>query len=463
MGIPLYSDFRKLSQPPRRFLVFSTFNVLSWFSLVGPVVVLFGRTIDMPASWIGFLLSFMPLSMLLVMATIPLVTRFGPKKLMIVTWIGRNLAASLVFLIPWAMSTHGPRTAWIVLLAAVLSFCLVRAAGVGGWFPWLHEVVPDEEQNTFFSTETALAQLCIVIVTLAQAAILGKEPGVGHFMVIYAFGIASGLISAGWLSRVPGGRATWNPEHPQDSFTSYSAAWADRPYMRFVITTSLCYTCLAWINASIVLYMRDELGFDDLRIMLILSAGNLGVLLTIHYWGRFAEYTGTGYAALLAIVGHSAGALGYLLLPPDAAWTIWVLPPAYVLTNLLGVAYWTLTHRHMISVVDEVHKVGYTNFWILGTALSLGVTPIVAGQVIEHLHMTGFRIAFIIAGACGLLFGLANYWEAHLGRPWRSALNELVNPMLPVITLARIAWVTAGLHSSNRNRPAHETRAPEPE
>ena len=459
MPIPLISDFRKLSLPPRRFLVFSTFNVLSWFSLVGPVVVLFGRTIDMPASWIGFLLSFMPLSMLLVMATIPLVTRFGPKKLMIATWIGRNLAASLVFLIPWALSAHGPRAAWIVLLAAVLSFCLVRAAGVGGWFPWLHEVVPDAEQNTFFSTETALAQLCIVVVTLAQAAILGHTPGVGHFMVIYAFGIAAGLISAGWLSRVPGGRATYDPEFPQNSFTSYAAAWANRPYIHFVATTALCYTCLAWINASIVLYMRDELGFTDLKIMLILSAGNLGVLLTIHYWGRFAEHTGTGYAALLAIIGHSCGALGYLLLPPDAPWTVWVLPPAYVATNLLGMAYWTLTHRHMISVVDEEHKVGFTNIWILGTALSLGVTPIIAGYVIEHLHLAGFRTAFTIAGVGGLVFGIANYWVAYLRRPLHTALSEMVNPMLPVITLARIAWVTVGLHPSNRKRAAEAGKA----
>lgn len=454
MDIPLISDFRKLSQPPRRFLVFSTFNVLSWFSLVGPVVVLFARTIDMPASWIGFLLSFMPLSMLLVMATIPLVTRFGPKKLMIVTWIGRNLAASLVFLIPWALSAGGSRAAWAVLLAAVLSFCLVRAAGVGGWFPWLHEVVPDKEQNTFFSTETALAQLCIVVVTLAQAAILGQNPGVGRFMFIYAFGITAGLVSAGWLSRVPGGRATYDPEFPQNSFTSYAAAWADRPYIRFVTTTALCYTCLAWINASTVLYMRDELGFSDLRIMLILSAGNLGVLLTIHYWGRFAEYSGTGYAALLAITGHSCGALGYLLLPPDAPWTPWILPPAFVATNLLGVAFWTLTHRHMISVVDDAHKVGYTNIWILGTALSLGVTPIAAGYLIEHLGMAGYRSAFVIAGVGGMFFGLANYWKAHLGKPLRSAMGELVSPMLPVITLARIAWVTVGLHSSNRVREA---------
>ena len=450
MPIPLISDFQKLSQPPKRFLVFSTFNVFSWFSLVGPVVVLFGRAIDMPASWIGFLLSFMPLSMLLVMVTIPLVTRFGPKKLMIVTWIGRNLAASLVFFIPWALHAHGARAAWIVLLTAVLSFCLVRAAGVGGWFPWLHEVVPEKEQNTFFSTETALAQLCIVVVTLSQAAILGKNPGVGHFMVIYAFGIFAGLMSALWLSRVPGGKSTYNPGFPQNSFTSYGVAWKDRPYIRFVFTTGLCFSCLAWINSSVVLYMRDALGFNDLRIMLVMSTGNFCVLLTIHYWGRFAEHSGTGQAAVLAMVGHSCAALAYLLLPPGAPWTAWLLPAVFMASSVLNSAYWTLTHRHMIQIVDEEHKVGYTNIWILGTALSLGLTPIVAGYVIEHLHLAGFRIAFAIAGVGGLAAGLANFWVVYDRKPLRNALDELINPTLPIRTLARIAWVTVGLHSSNR-------------
>lgn len=452
MPIPLIRDFRKLSQPPQRFLVFSTFNVFSWFSLVGPVVVLFGRTIDMPASWIGFLLSFMPLSMLLVMVTIPLVTRFGPKKLMIVTWIGRNLAASLVFFIPWTLHAHGARASWIVLLAAVLSFCIVRAAGVGGWFPWLHEVVPEKEQNTFFSTETALAQLCIVVVTLSQAAILGRDPGVGHFMAIYAFGIAAGLMSALWLSRVPGGKSTYNPEFPQSSFTSYGVAWRDRPYIRFVFTTGICFSCLAWITSSLVLYMRDALHFNDLQIMLTMSAGNLSVLLTIHFWGRFAEHSGTGQAAVLAMVGHSCAALAFLLLPPGAPWTAWLLPPVFVASCVLNLAYWTLTHRHMIQIVDEEHKVGYTNIWILGTALSLGLTPIFAGYIIEHLHLLGYRIVFVLAGVGGLVAALANFWVVFDRKPLRSALDDLVNPTLPIRTLARIAWVTVGLHSSNRKR-----------
>ncbi len=451
MRIPVLSDYNKLSQPPRRFLVFSACNVLSWFSLVGPVLVLFGRKIDMPASWIGYLISFMPLSMILVLATIPLVTQLGSKKLMITTWVLRNLVASAVFLIPWAMHVHGARTAWIVLLAAVLGFCIVRSMGVGGWFPWLHEVVPEKEQGRFFSTEMALAQLCIVLVTLAQAFILQGDPGISRFLFIYGFGIAAGLLSAVWLARVPGGHATYDPSTQTSSLATYAAAFRDRPYIYFVATTALCFSCFAWVNSSIVLYMRDALGFADTPIMVIMAAGNLSVLLTIHFWGRFADHSGMGQASLLAMIGHSIAALVYLLLPPDAPWSVWLLPPTLIATSLLSAAYWTLSHRHMISIVDKENKVGYTNIWILGTAISMGVTPILAGYIIEHFGLTGFRVAFAMAGVLGIIAGLANYWVVHDRKPLRHALDELINPTLPIRTLARIAWITAGLHDSNRD------------
>ncbi len=450
MGIPLLSDYKKLSQPPRRFLVFSACNVLSWYSLVGPVLVLFGRKIHMPASWIGYLISFMPLSMILVLVTIPLVTRLGSKKLMITTWVLRNLMACLVFLIPWTLHHYGEVSSWFVLLTAVLGFCLIRAAGVGGWFPWLLDVVPEKEQSRFFSTEMALAQFCIVVVTLVQAVVLRGDPGMGHFLAINGFGVATGLLSAVWLSRVPGGKATYDPAVKSSSMATYKIALRDRSYMYFVVTTALCFSCFAWLNGSIVLYMRDALGLADTSIMLIMAGGNLSVLLTVHFWGRFADHSGTGHAALLAMIGHSVGALTYLLLPPGAPWSVWLLPPTVIATTLLGAAYWTLSHRYMMSIVDKEHKVGYTNIWVLGTAISMGVTPILAGYIIEHLGLLGFRTAFTISGVVGILAGLGNYWVVHNRKPLRHALDELVNPILPVRTLARIAWVTVGLHASNR-------------
>src|SRR5690606_23466495 len=116
-------------------------------------------------------------------------------------------------------------------------------------------------------------------------------------------------------------------------------------------------------------------------------------------------------------------------------WSAWLLPPTLVCTTLLGAAYWTISHRYMISLVDKEHKVGYTNIWIVGTALAMGTTPIITGYIIEHYQMAGFRAAFAISGFGGIVAGLANFWVVHNRRPLRHALDELVNPMLPVRTL----------------------------
>lgn len=450
MGIPVLSEYQKLSKPPRQFLVFSALNLFTWFSIGGPVMVLFARHIGMPASWIGVLNSFLQLATLLVIVTIPLVLRLGSKRLLLITWSLQSVAASLLFLVPWALREYGPHTSWCVMLAAVLGFCLVRATGIGGWFPLIHAVVPKEEQSPFFSTEMALLQGCTVTATLAQAFILGSTPTIGRFLFINGIGITAGVLSALWLKRIPVAEHKHTPISGSSSLAAYTAALKDRGYILFVLTTVTCFSGFAWINTSIVLYMRDAMKFSDMNIMIFLAAGNFGVLLTIAFWGRFADHSGTGYAGLLAMIGHSLGAITYLFLPPGAPWSAWLLPPTLVCTTLLGAAYWTLNHRYMISLVDKEHKVGYTSLWIVGTALAMGLTPVITGYIIEHYGMTGFRASFAISGFGGILAGLANFWVVHNRRPLRHALDDLVNPMMPLRTVGRIAWVTVGLHSSNR-------------
>ena len=450
MPLPMFHDYKKLSTAPRRFLVFSVFNVFSWYCLVGPVLILFARFIEMPVSWVGYLNSTMPLSMIFVVVSIPLVTRLGYKKILVLTWFLRCLVACGVFLIPWVQGAYGSQAAWFVFLGSIVGFCLIRSVGVGGWFPWLHEVVPEKEQSRFFSTEMAIAQSCIVIITLVQAFILKGDVTIGRFMLIYTIGVGSGIISTFWLARVPGGKSTHNPEEGDSSFASYAVALKDRSYMLFVITTCLCFSCMVFLESTIVLYMRDGLGYSDMPIMVIMAAGGFVVLLSIHFWSRFADHSGTSYAMLLAILGHSFAALMFLVLLPDAAWTKWLLPPVLVMTVLMDSAYWSISHHHMMGVVEKEHKVGYTNIWIVGSAISMGLTPIATGYIIEHLGLMGFRIAFVCSGVGGIVCGLANYWVVHHRKPLKHSLSELINPSLPIRTLARIAWVSVGLDESNR-------------
>lgn len=450
MRLPVFSDIMRLDARARRFLFFTGCNVASWQCIVGPVLVLFARKLDMPASWVGVLLSFMPLSMVVTIATVPIVNYFGPKRLMLLTWMLRNTFMCSVFLMPWVIAHYGSQGAWYLLAVATLGFCLIRALGVGGWFPWLHEVVPQTQRGGFFSAETAIAQAVNVIVVFGQSLILSGEPGLNRFFVIYAVGISAGYLSLYLMSRVPGGEATGERFTLKDSVLSYGVALRSRPFLIFVLIAATGYSIVAWLTSSVVLYMRDGIGWSSWHILIVMALSSVGVFFTISRWGRFAEHGGSGHTMALTLVGHSASAGFFLLLTPGSPWTLYLLPVALVAATIFSASFYMAGHRAMLNYTQEEGKVGFTNLWILGVSLAMGVTPILVGQVINRLGFAGYQVCFLIAAVPGLACALASQLLVRDGPRPGPADPRLISPALPIRTLLRILWVTVGLHKSNR-------------
>ncbi len=450
MQLPVISNLRELSPASRRFLVFIAFNVVSWQCLIGPAMILLARHIDMPPSWVGFLNSLTPFSTLLVVFTAPAIARLGAKRVMFTAWLTRNLVMCGVFLMPLAIQYGGQIAGWYVLMGSTLAFCLMRALGSGGWFPWLHEVVLEEERSIYFSGESALTQLINILVMLAQGLLLMGDPGVGRFLLVYALGISAGFISLIGMSRIPGGKGKAGVSSFREGLLPHRAALSDRRFMVFVITASLCFSALSWFGAAYVLYLRDALHLQPQNVMILSAAGSFGILLTIRFWGRFADHSGSGRAMSKALIGHAMGALVFLGLYPGAPWTIYALAPMIIVMSIFGAAFWIGAHRAMLNYVEEAHRVGYTNLWTIGTALTLGTTPILAGLLIDHFGMWGFRVCFVIAGVMGLGCAMACLKVVQDGRPIDFSMKWLLDPALPVRTLVRIAWITVGLHESNQ-------------
>ena len=196
---------RELPRPPRLFLIFTAVNVFSWQCIAGPALVLFARAVNMPPAWVGLLLSFLPISMLLVVFAVPLVEWLGPRKLLLWTWLARNFFSLSVFLLPWAVSRWGEAGGWQVLLFATLAFSLIRAVGVGAWYPWLHEIVPRPLLGSYLSIEAAMSQVIIIVLALAMALILGLGQGLGRFFLLYGAGIGAGFWSVQLIRKIPGG------------------------------------------------------------------------------------------------------------------------------------------------------------------------------------------------------------------------------------------------------------------
>ena len=451
MTLPLIANLRELDPGPRRFLGFTACNVLSWHSIVGPSMVLFARKIDMPASWVGVLLSFMPLTMPLVIFTVGLVTRFGSKRLMAGSWLGRNLMATAVFLVPWAMAAWGAHAGWAVLMAAVLGFCIVRATGVGAWFPWIHEFVPEKQRGAYFSAETAIAQVVMVAANLSYALLLRGNPGINRFFIIYAIGIGAGLLSVLLILRVPGGGRAVTSDHAPERPT-YRHVLADRQFLVFVLMVSLGYAALAFLGATNVLYMRDMAGLSSKTIMAVMTGASLSVFLTVRYWTRYAEFSDPRAAIAMTLGAHGLVAASFLALPPGAPWTPVLLFPAIACTALLSGAFGAISNGAMLDFVPDHDRVAYTNIWIFGTSIGLGTSPILAGMLIGHAGLLGFRICFTISAVLALGCGLGEWLLVARRHATPRPLMDLLSEAQPLRTLARIAWITAGRHESSTTR-----------
>lgn len=451
MRVPLISGYRDLEPPPRRFLMYVAINVVSWQNIVGPATILFARKIEMPESLVGAMLSIMPFSTLLLLFTVPLIVRVGPKRMMMHAWLWRNIIACIIFLMPLALATGVRWLAWGVLLLTVLGFCVMRALGAGGWLPWLHEIVPVKKRSVYFSTEAAITQLINVAVLFTQARLLAvAEPSTNRFLLIFALGIIMGFVSLLWMRRIPGGEGVTEV----DSFSGMAAlrrAAADRAFMLFMLITILSISGLCWFGASYVMYLRDVLGVRDSMNISLAALGGLGVLLTVGSWARFTEQRGSGIAMAKTLVAHAVAPTLFLIpgMPPAATPVILVL--TVLIGNVFGASFFVAVNRAMLNHVPDHDRVGYTALWTVCTAISFGITPLVAGFIIEHFGLFGFRLCFVMSIVTTLISAGLCLVYVHEKAVFEKGWTAMLNPVLPLRTLGRILWITAGLHESNRS------------
>jgi predicted MFS family arabinose efflux permease len=309
--------------------------------------------------------------------------------------------------------------------------------------------VPTTQRGVYFSSEAAVTNVLNVLLLGGIAVMLLGSPGIGRYLSIYAIGIASGLFSLAWMFRVPGGHAVPIASDPSCHDT-LRRALADKTFLRFVAIASLCFSSFAWMNAVSTLYMRDVLGLEW-QVMAIQAAVSLAILMTIRAWARYADHSGSGRAMALTLVGHAVTTAAFLFLRPGSVLTYVALVPVVIAWGVFNTAFWMAVNRAMLNRLQDSCRVGYSNVWTVGTNVAMGATPIIAGSAVQHMGMWGYRLCFGIAIVSALLCAIASLRIVTDGRTLPPSLSVLINPALPLRTLARLTWISLGLHESNRS------------
>ncbi len=451
MYFPIVSGLRHLDAPPRRFLIYVAINVVSWQNIVGPAMILLARKIDMPESLVGLMISFMPFTSLLLLYTLPLIVRLGPKRVMLWGWFLRNVIACFVFLLPVALGIGSKRLAWAVLTLSIFGFCVMRAIGAGGWLPWLHEIVPVNVRSAYFSTETSITQLINVAILFLQARLLAVEdPGISRFMLIFGVGIFMGFISLIWMQRIPGG-AGMREVDAHIGLRAYVRAAGDRRFFVFLLISTFAFSGIVWFGAAYVMYLRDMLAARDSITMNLTAIGSLGILFTIGSWARFIEANGSGLAMAKTLLGHSCAPVLMLFAYGGSEGAVYIVGFAVLVASIFNAAFNVAANRAMLNQVPDHERVGYTALWTVSTALALGITPVLAGLLIERYGLWGFRWCFLLSSISTFTAALLCLYFIHDVRLDKNRWVALLNPILPLRTAGRILWITLGLHESNRD------------
>ncbi|MBU2515819.1 MFS transporter [bacterium] len=446
------NDLQSLPPDSRKFLVFTGFNLVSWQCIVGTVLVLFSRALGMPSSWVGTLLSFLPLSMLLVIFSIPAVETYGPRKLLIVTWLMRNIVASFILTIPLAIYLWDIEISWYILLFSILCFSLVRAFGVGAWFPWLHELVPKNRMGAFFSVETILAQVLTVLVTFGLAVILTINNGLERFYWIYGIGITAGLLSVWFARYIPGGISHSLNTDPSEKFLVLRHALRDKKYLQFIMLIILSISAIAWINVSSILYLRDVLGYSDSKIMNLVTVGAIGVALAVQFSSKILESFRSKVILSFLMALQMLISICWCLISPDIKSTLFYTLPLIVFGAIINAGFIIVASQMMMGMAPNQDRVGYTSLWITGTSISNGIPPILSGWLIRLFQMPGYRTCFLLAAGSATI--VAILWSRFRWDEEEKILNihHIVKPHQPLRTLQRITWLVRSRKKNNSHK-----------
>ncbi len=451
------SHWRELDPGAKRFLYFIGFNVLTWQCVCGPtILVLYAVEIGMPELWIGWLLSFMPFCILSVAFTVPLVERMGPKRLIMRGWIWRSTVALLLFLTPGMTTWWGVVAGWWTVSIAVFLFCLIRAIAVAGWYPWLHELVPKHQRGSYFGFEMIFMQSMTVALTLFLGGILALGDGVNRFYWIFGIGVLSGFASIAFLLTIPGGES-YRPVTPLRPMASYRAVLADGRFIWFCLRSASGVICTWILYTAGTMYLRMGLGYDADLVMWITAFGALGVAVSIHGWGRYADRHGSGPSMFLALLGHGVVALLWLSLGAGGPWIAWAVWPLWALAQMFLTAFHVAKNRAMLTLVRADNRVGYTNVFMILDALAMGLTPVITGWIIQSWGQTGYTISFLLAGGLSLICSIPNAFVQEEGLAQAPYGALMARAVAPARTLARVFWVAIGL-DGDRLREEDATR-----
>jgi MFS family permease len=382
---------------------FQATSSMNWQMCMGSTLVLFVRELGASALVLGILGGITPLTSTLQLPMSQRVERIGYRKLMLSGWTARTFLlmplAVLPLLVPAIVSAH---TAIAIVLMLVFGFSVLRGLSMVSWLPWMSALVPKAERGAYLSRDRFFLSVAVVIGLLISGAFLVSHSSLIPYTAVFTIGIAAGLASLVFLSRVPdpsiarlrsyAASSTSSPTaQPTQAAArqSWSSLFQDQRYRRLVVYSSLIQIISVGNVSFITVFARERAGIPDGIVLWLAAGASLAGALALQFMRPRIDRIGSKpfmWAALawwaIAFVMWALLASG--VVPVGGALLAGLL---LVVTGFFATGHEMAMTRITMNIAGA--KAASAQYFALNSvaaSLAAGVSPIVWGALLDVLR-----------------------------------------------------------------------------
>jgi MFS family permease len=306
--------------------------------------------------------------------------------------------------------------------ALILIFLLLLWQGLGSgltanpWQSMIAKIIPSDWRGTFFGLQAGLANVCISMTAIAAGYILERLPNRTDFalsFILAAAGMGLSMIFLGATREPVDTEKTVPPRQPLPWREWLGILRRDRNFSAYLIVRFLSsFSTMGF--AFYIVYGLRHFGMDEVTAGFLTAALTITSTVANMVMGWLGDRV--GHRAML-IAGSIAVTASSLLAwgAPSIAW----MYPAFILSGLANVAYWTIGMAITVEFGDEETRPTYIGLANTLVAPATILAPLIGGWIAEA---TGFQTTFMISAVGGLVIAALLLW---LVRDPRSVRQEI--------------------------------------
>lgn len=402
------TNAEKLRRLPWSIFANATNSVFVRLTFFGSIFVLFLSELGLSKTEIGTLLSLMPFAGLIALFIAPAVARYGYKRTYLTFFGGRKIITVFLLLTPLVLARFGSQAVTRYVVGVVAVFAVFRAVSITALYPWVQEYIPNSVRGKYSAINLVFWSLASFLAVTLGGFVLGPDPNLGDFNILFAVGLFFGIISLAAASFIPGGAPVKKGQTERTPHQDMAAAVRDRNFVRHAVGVGFTMLAIGPVASFLPLFLRDEVGLPTGAVVWLQAGTLVGGLLASYVWGWAADRYGSkpimaSGAYLLAVLP-----LLWWLMPRQSAASLYA---ALAIAAFQGVAAlgWQIGSGRLlyVGVVPPAQKAGYMALYYAFIGVVGGLGQLYGGRLLDRFAGLSGQFLIFPIDAYSVLFAIA--------------------------------------------------------